>query len=622
MGEKRNAISDPAAGSRLARLGVLGLFAALAIYFGFTPTGGWNVWWHLAVGRAALDGVPLGVDPFSFTFAAEPWPYKDLPAAVLMYLGFDFWGYVWLAALKGLAALAIAIGVGLIAPAGRRSPKTALLVGGLALCAVQYRLVERPLLFSLALFPLLTAALEHARRRWSEVGGGAAARAYLLAVALVAAWSLLHRAALVGHGLLVAYALAAWSARLGGRFAETRLLPGGPPSREMLLAASLAPLAAGALSLLNPDGAALWSTALQVARSSALRELIADWSPIGPLELVLDFPIVAALVALAAAGWVAQLVAGRARGEGEGGPSLLHGALLVLFTGLALGDSARWVPYAALQAAAVLILVLTSPGPPLPAFLLRVGRARGSGVLAAVLVGALAVSGNEFGSGIGPMERRYPHGAVAFARARGLGGNLANAYHLGGYAIWHLWPEARVLVDGRNETLYPARFLERALRSQRNAGVFFELIEDRDVDWVLAGNTPGRETHLFLSRNPEWMLVFWSEEALLYARRSARPDLEDLEFQRLDPAAVDASIASAAARARGRPERLVELGREVRRMVAASPGGPRALTALALLLHFSGPGKHAERDQVLEELRNRHPDHPAVKELHRRLRGD
>ncbi len=621
MGEKRTAISESAAGTRRARLGALGLFAALAIYFGFTPTGGWNVWWHLAVGRAALDGVPLGVDPFSFTFAGEPWIYKDLPAALLMYLGFDAWGYAWLAALKGLAALAIAIGAGLVVPAARRSPKTALLVGGLALCAVQYRLVERPLLFSLALFPLLTAALERARRRWGEAGWDAAARAYLLAVALVAAWSLLHRAALVGHGLLVAHALAAWSARLGGRFGRARLVLGEPPSRGTLLAASLAPLAAGALSLLNPNGAALWSTAFEVARSPALRELIADWSPIGLPELVLDFPIVAALIALAAAGWVARLVAGRARGKGKGGPSLLHGALLVFFTGLALGDSARWVPYAALQAAAVLMLALTAPGPPLPAFLLRVGRARGIGVLAAVLVGALAVSGNEFGSGIGPMERRYPHGAVAFARARNLSGNLANAYHLGGYAIWHLWPEARVLVDGRNETLYPARFLERALRSQRDSGVFFELIEDRDVDWVLAGNTPGRETHLFLSRDPEWMLVFWSEEALLYARRSARPDLQDLEFEILDPAAVDASIASAAARARGDPERLAELGGEVRSMVAASPGGPRALTALALLLHFSGTEKHAERDGVIEELESLHPDHPAVKELRRRLGG-
>ncbi len=49
----------------------------------------------------------------------------------------------------------------------------------------------------------------------------------------------------------------------------------------------------------------------------------------------------------------------------------------------------------------------------------------------------------------------YPQGAVAFMRANHIRGNLWSTFEWGEYLMWTLYPEVRVSLDGRYETLYP-----------------------------------------------------------------------------------------------------------------------------------------------------------------------
>jgi hypothetical protein len=288
---------------------------------------------------------------------------------------------------------------------------------------------------------------------------------------------------------------------------------------------------------------------------------------------------------------------------------------LVLFVAAVFVDCVRWLPYASTMAACVALSGVGSVG----ALVSRVGAIRGASAIAVVVVLGAAVWQNDLGTGVGPMEDRYPDGAVSFARDHGLEGNVVNAFHLGGYLIWEAWPETRVLIDGRNDVVYPPGFLLRALEAQRSADTFRRMRWEDRADWVMAGNIPGHESHAFLARSPAWMLVYWSEPALIYVRRDARPDLAGLAFRHVVPTAVDASFADATRRHRRSPERLAEVGEEIRRMLEASPRSLRANVAAAIHFHFAGPALHPRRDEVLDRLQELHPDHPAVGQLRERL---
>ena len=60
--------------------------AGLTALFGLRPVAGWDIWWHLRTGEAAASlGSLLPTDPFSHTFAGQPWGHKDLGADLLLW---------------------------------------------------------------------------------------------------------------------------------------------------------------------------------------------------------------------------------------------------------------------------------------------------------------------------------------------------------------------------------------------------------------------------------------------------------------------------------------------------------------------------------------------------------
>ncbi|EKE02822.1 MAG: hypothetical protein ACD_20C00328G0015 [uncultured bacterium] len=49
----------------------------------------------------------------------------------------------------------------------------------------------------------------------------------------------------------------------------------------------------------------------------------------------------------------------------------------------------------------------------------------------------------------------YPVGAFEFIKQNNISGNLATTYGWGSYALWKLYPQCKVLIDGRYEEVYP-----------------------------------------------------------------------------------------------------------------------------------------------------------------------
>jgi hypothetical protein len=588
----------------------------LAAYLGCTPTGGWDIWWHLQSGELALERLStLPTDPFSHTFGGQPWGHKDLLADVLLFLGFDGLGFAWFALLKALVVAGIGLAVYGI---GRRrgvSVTASALVAGLAVVAVEYRLVERPILFSLALFPLLVLLLYRLRDRAAAVSARELAGGLTPVVALLWIWAWLHREAIVGIGLFGLHVCGHWISRLTAP-------PGERPTARFLAAASLALGASMLLPLLSPSGWHFYESAFFAARSEALRAVISDWARIGPLELLRDFPATALLAVLALPGAMLAVTRSSRAPSGPNAVSLGQVAALVFFALMSLLDSVRWIPYLSLLGAVLVLEGLADERRLLGRVAVRVFGPRLALPLVLVLVLGAAALLNNRGLGLGPMPDRYPDGAVAFAREHGLSGKVANAFHLGGYLIWELWPETLVAIDGRNDVVYPPEFLLEAIESQRRAEVFERMREQDGASWVVAGNLPGQSTHTFLARDAGWMLVYWSEAAVIYARRRAHTPLARYELRHVDPSAVDKAIVHATRRALGSPEQLDEIGEEVHRMLTASPRGLRANTAAALYFHLRGPEYHSRRDELLARIESLFPEHPAVAELRRRIGGE
>ena len=61
--------------------------------------------------------------------------------------------------------------------------------------------------------------------------------------------------------------------------------------------------------------------------------------------------------------------------------------------------------------------------------------------------------------------RRYPVQAVQYLKERSLGPNLGIQFDWGGYAIWHLYPNYKVSIDGRYASVYGAEYADRQIHT-------------------------------------------------------------------------------------------------------------------------------------------------------------
>jgi len=154
--------------------------------------------WHVAAGRwiIAHHSVPT-TDPFSYTFAGQPWHVHEWLSEVLYAGAFQALGWAGVAALAAIA-VALAAGQMHVFLRERLAPLPAALATLLAFACLAPGLLARPHLLALPLLVLWTRVLLEAR-----ADGRAPALGWVLVVAL---WANLHGTA------LFAAALAGWFA--------------------------------------------------------------------------------------------------------------------------------------------------------------------------------------------------------------------------------------------------------------------------------------------------------------------------------------------------------------------------------------------------------------------------
>ena len=583
----------------------------LAALIGLRQIAGWDLWWHLAIGRDALEnGAAPRVDGFSYTFPGAPYGHVDVVADSLLFLTFDRFSFAGLALLKGAAVLAAMWGL-------RRSslkqarPAVWLLVSGAFIVAVQGRFILRPLLFSLAAFPLMLGLLERARIKLTEHGNRPQWEvqfvALLPAIAVQWSWLNLHRAGVLGLVLLLGHACALLVAAGLTRVRSLQGIAGPRPSLATVAIAFAAALIAAAIGLVNPSGAHVYTSTFEVAQSDAIRNHISEWAPL-TLEMATDvFPVASAMVALALLLLIVRLVALVGKRAEPGSLSVWHLGLFAVFALQTVG-SIRWLPYLVAVAAVILLRGVDEAldDAQVPQVHPRVARTIDVAAAALVLFGLLHFSADTRGLGIA--DDRYPDAAMAAARDLELGPHVHNTFVYGGYVIWD--GDFAVAIDGRNDIVYPGEFFVRASQSQHDLNVFAEMYREHPADWVLADNTPGRENFTFLARHPDWMAVHWSEEAVIYVLRHGNEQLRSRELRVLDSSNPMAGLEIAIDEAGRDDAALASIRREVLDALDHSPRSLRLHAMLARYYHHTGQRELMTRAvSTMEEIA---PDHPSV----------
>jgi len=477
-------------------------FFALVLLFGLLAMTARNavdpdLWWHLRTGQWIVEtGHVPHSDPFSFTRVGHAWVSHEWLSDVVFY---ELWKHAGNAALIVFSAIVTTAGFMLLylrcpRDEGKRHWAAAATVFGALAAAPCWGV--RPQMFTFTLASLLLWLLERGEHRPTLL---------LWIPPLFLLWLNLHAGFALGPVLLFAYG--------AGLIAETAA--GATPwqqARPIVLRMLLLVLACLALVPLNPSGAQLYRYPLDTLRSPGMRSFIVEWfSPNFHESLYLPFLLLWLLVLTVLASsrsWPRARV-----------------ILPLLLTALAALDAVRHIPIFVLLAIPVIAAALPVAGSEhreTPS----TGRVAPSSswlrplfnvaVVALIAVFALVRWVSLVRNQDAREAELFPQKAVAFLRVGNYPQKVFVYYDWGGYAIWKLYPEYRVFVDGRAD-LYGDDLLHQFQTAMQLRTGWRDLLASWKVDAVLMPRSCALTQGLSL--DPEWRVVFSDTQAIILLRR-------------------------------------------------------------------------------------------------------
>ena len=446
-----------------------------------------DLWWHLRTGQWIMEtGQIPHADPFSFTRGGQPWISHEWLSEVVFYL---IWRSLGSAGLIIFSALVTTAGFFLLYRRCPGKPAAAAAVLTLGALAAAPAWGARPQMFTFTLASLLLWLLERGVER---------PRLVLAIPPLFLLWLNLHAGFALGPALIAAFGLGLlWEAASG----ETPW----PEIRPTLGRLALVLAACAALVPLNPSGTRLFRYPLDVLRSAEMRSFINEWFPpdFHHIRYVPVFLI-----------WTALLLAlaiSRRRPRAR----VLAPLVLTFFAAL---DAVRHIPLLVLLAVPVIGAALTFDPRPRP--LLREASGGYRVVFRAAVL--LLLSGFAVTRWVGLARQQpqvekseYPAEAISYLRAHSAPSRLFVYYDWGGYAIWKLYPEYRVFIDGRAD-LYGDGILRDFRRTAEFHSGWRAVLDGQDVETVLVPPVGALAQGLLL--DPAWRAQYRDSQAILFVR--------------------------------------------------------------------------------------------------------
>lgn len=458
-----------------------------------------DLWGYLSFGRLFWEtGRFPYQDVFAYLPTLSPWIYHEWLTGVVFSPLYQTLGAPGLQVVKyvlGLTTLWL-----IYATARRRGAEPIAALWALFLVqgflATGYSPV-RAQVFTYTFFPLTLYILETTRftGRWP--------RLWLL-VPIMVVWANLHGGFLAGLGLIFLYGL-------GEALSRRPFLPYG----GILVLSGLA-------TLINPYGLQYWR--YLIAAVSLPRPEISEWVSVWQAyqrgvffdEFFLFFVVLA--LALLVFAWARRW---------ELTPALVFG--LTIYLGL------RHLRH---QVFFYMVLGAYLPSP-LTTFL-RVLRSdarwhilrQGWLKIPAVLLGVLMVGFYTYQTAVqepfslklpslsGAQEKSriyYPTGAAAYIQEHHLAGKLLTEFNWGEYLIWVLYPQCRVSLDGRFETVYPEAVCREYFDFLNGRVTWRQFLEKYPPDMILIDNRS--KVYSFLREEKSWRQVYQEPGCALLVRR-------------------------------------------------------------------------------------------------------
>ena len=439
-----------------------------------------DAYWHLTAGRLFVEsGQVPQVDPFSFTWAGQPWTTHEWLGEVLLYLTTNVLGVGVAAFLFGVAAAAGPLLVGSAVQRRDESAGPAIVAVALAVVVLLPYVTLRPQVLSWLFLGLLLATLIRLEpdEPW---------RALLLAP-LFLVWANVHGLYVVGLGVLGLWTVAT----VIGRTSMA-------PARRTVAAAFVLCLAATMVTPAGPAG--LLYPLRYIEPGDWGLAHIAEWQSPDfrdprSIGLLLVLATLVVTVAARQAGWLRLTVV-----------AAVVGALLAV----------RNAPILAVAAIPSIVAGLRSrwpasrPSSPATATSRRVLEIGLAAIL--VVVAAFAIPGIRTLRGETAIAASFPVGAVDTLQQRQPDANVLAEYQWGGYLIYRLHDEGgRVFVDGRND-MYDQQILDDYLRIRNAADGWEELVRDYGVEAIIL---PPEAAVVSAATASDWCLAYEDAVAVL-----------------------------------------------------------------------------------------------------------
>lgn len=463
----------------LPRWSIVALIVAASFFALAETVADPDLWGHVAFGQDILEkGQIIQPDPYSYLTKDYPWINHEWLAEVTYALLYDNLGPPGLVIFKTI--LSVSIIVGLVYLVGTPDDLPALIAVAITLVPLRMGLGTcRPQLFTYFFFTIVIMAI-----REREDGRGA--KLLWLMPLFFATWINMHGGVLAGGGVLGAWAAA--------RAVE----------RKDYLALILATVAAAAI-LVNPYVLGLPLFLLRTA--TVPRPEISEWAPLK-------------IVSFAGASYLALMFMVLWRG----GARSWSARIALAACAIAPLISTRHLPLFAIAAAG---LGVANPRPskkdageevePTPA----AAPPRWMSVatwIAPILMIALAVP-RLMSIRLEPATLAYPSRTIEQIRESGYKGPLVIDFDWGEYAIWHLWPNVQVSLDGRRETVYSDEIYKEQTNFRDGVGEWDKILKRPGTELALVSK--GMPVFALMSLLPDWTLVSQDDLSALFARKGS-----------------------------------------------------------------------------------------------------
>lgn len=585
-------------------------FLALAVLTGFIcmiKYADYDLWWHLKLGESIFTDLKLPYqDTFSYTIAGRHQYIGEWLGDLTIFLVFNAGGFIGLNLLKAsLLLVAFAFIYLRIRDMSDQSVKAGVatvLTILLVLFSIRFRLFMRPYLFSVSFFAAYLFLID----RWRS--GRLSKGIYLLPLIMLV-WVNMSMGAVFGvFALGVATALELINHR------SARLMP-------VFFLTALA-------SLASPETWRLYLLALDLT-SDPYRTTIGEFQPITwGILFGSGFRYTICFQILAVGGFLYLALC-------RGWKNLFH---VILFTVLLYETfrQIRLVEVFSIFAAPFFALALQHFfqwfAKVVPSRLAATGRhALAPAIL--ILIPLTVFNNPIYSFGAGPKDGAFPEGALRFLDRNGVKGRMFNSFSFGGYITWNS-NGRKVFFDSRYRRVYtPKEFGEyKAIIDSAPAWAAAERKYHFDYA-ILEYDLVSRRFPLHLASNPDWALVYWDNQSLVYLKRTpehaaliaaneyrvARPSFLDLTYLKeyQEPGKLEQALAQLDREVAQNPDNqfvllarvylryrmkaryMTQIREDLERTLEIRPDFAMKHSALAMILSAAG-----ETDRARNEVRN------------------